>query len=425
MRAELRTDDPTFVWVFRVLGVACVGTALAIRLTLGPPLDAAFFVGTAMLFVAPLFRRRQVVRQAELEPRPGSLTLRSRGLFGGTDETRLEMRRLRGAAIATVQGRPRLFLTTDPRRAPLRLSLATDADLRAACDALGIGNEGFGAVVFARGSRALQHVAAWLRVLGAAISMIVVLLVFTSDPFAALLDVDAFVTKIVVGLSAFVALAPIVVARRTLTLHPQGVSSYEERLRSWRYDSIVHAVAAPSRIALTVREQKTPRDEPRTRTVLIEYSVPSSLLDGLTFAEAAAIASHVDAAAARTRAPRDPAGHRDLVHALVERRPDEPLREWIARLDQLGDSLRVAAPRHGEGESIPPMLWAAVEDHDADEVERALAARILSRIDPDGAPPKIRVVADRVRVESTAKRMRVAIDADPVSFAESLRKARA
>ncbi len=68
----------------------------------------------------------------------------------------------------------------------------------------------------------------------------------------------------------------------------------------------------------------------------------------------------------------------------------------------------MSPPRHGETEAYRVALWATLEDHDADPVVRALATRVLSRLDRETLEPKLRVVLDTVRDPEQVKRIRVA-----------------
>ena len=420
VRAKLRTKDERLLWLFRGLGAACAFFALVARTSLGPPLDAEFFAGLALWLAAPLFRKASVLREVGIEPEPGKISLEMPRIFGITERRSIFVREVNGASIAKTDRAHVIAIARGWRRAPLVLEMGSEADATRIRDALGISKRGFGTLTWNRAPRPLHTIAALLRVVDILLCLAVVLGVFLSDPFAATLDVQSAVTKIAIGLATFVLLTPPLTLRRTLTLAPDGVRVFESLPLTYPYRDIVDVRLAKNAIVLEIVRQNMGDSRSPPETVAIEIAPSRPLLEGISPTEAEAIVTQIRARAESAHAPAEPQTEATEVRALVARRPNEAMNAWVRRLDDMADSWRTSPPRHGEAIAFREALWAVVEDHDADQDLRELAARMLSRLDPDAAPDRIRVVATALRDPERANRLRIALEADAEPLVKSL-----
>jgi hypothetical protein len=108
------------------------------------------------------------------------------------------------------------------------------------------------------------------------------------------------------------------------------------------------------------------------------------------------------------------------VRSLVAKKENETTEAWVRRLDAQADSWRASPPRHGESIPYRHALWQAVEDHDCDGQVRVLAARMLAKLDPEEAPPKLRVIAEAIRDPHQASQIRIALDPEVEPMANSI-----
>ena len=420
MRAKLRTSDERLPWLFRGLGAACTFFALVARTSLGPPLDAAFFAGVALWLAAPLFRRASVLREIDVEPQPGRITLEMPGIFGITERRSILVREVTGVSIADTDRGAVIAIARGWRRAPLVLETSSPGDAIKIGDALGTSKRGFGTVTWSRAPRPLHTAAAIFRIGGVLLCLAVVLGVFVSDPFAATLDVQSLATKIAIGIAAFLMLAPVVILRRTLTLAPDGVRVFEDLPLTYAYRDIAQVKVSENALVLEMDRKNAAKTAAIPESILVPMARPGPLVEGISLTEAEAIAAQIRKRAEAARAPAEPAAQTSEVRALVARRPKETMGAWVRRLDDMADSWRTSPPRHGEAVAFRAALWAVVEDHDGEPDLRELAARMLSRLEPDAAPDRIRVVATTVRDPERARRLRIALDADAEPLVKSL-----
>ena len=420
VRAKLRTNDERLPWLFRGMGAACVFFALAARTSLGPPLDAAFFAGLALWLAAPLFRRASVVREVGIEPEPGKISLEMPGIFGITERRSIFVREVSGASIAKTDLTHVIAIARGARRSPLVIETTSETDATRIRDALGISKRGFGVLTWNRAPRPLHTMAMFLRIVDILLCLVVVLGVFLSDPFAATLDVQSTVTKIAIGLAAFVLLTPPLTLRRTLTLAPDGVRVFESLPLTYPYREIVGARLAKDAIVIEIVRQKKGESRSASETITIEIAPSSPLVEGISLTEAEAIVTQIRARSEAARGPNELVTQIGEVRALVARRPNETTSAWVRRLDDMADSWRTSPPRHGEAIAFREALWAVVEDHDADQDLREIAARMLSRLEPVAAAERIHELANSTRDPSRADRLRVALEPDAEPLVKSL-----
>lgn len=423
MRAKLREPGESLRWFFYGLSAICVGAAVIFRFEIGPPLDPVFFMGAALLFMAPIFHRRAVFRTVELTARPGHVEMTSQGRLGGKNTSQIALRSITGASTARVdEGHVSLALALDSRkRQPVTITFEHDVDLDAVLKALGIGRGGFGVLSWDRGPRFIHILAAAIRVAATFYCLLICILAKARDPFAATLDTTSLSTMLVVGAGAFVMLLPLVIAKRSISLTPTGLHSFEERVRFTKYTDISTIRLENRHFEIDVIRRKPGRDDNTIETLRIPFVRVSSLLPGLDETDIAILLHQIRAASTRARYPEAKPEHVEQVRQLVAREKDESSDHWVRRLDTLADSWRVSPPRHGEAVSYRHALWQAVEDVDSDDLVRTLAARMLARLDPEVAPPKLRVIAAAVRDPLQASRMRMALESEVEPIAKSIK----
>ncbi|MEO8874093.1 MAG: hypothetical protein ABI461_00785, partial [Polyangiaceae bacterium] len=240
MHAKLREPGESLRWFFYGLAAICIGAAIIFRVELGPPLDPVFFMGAALLFVAPFFHRRTARRDVEVEARPGLVRLTTPVTTAKKSRvTEIAVRSLVGASTACTGDRFGLALAIGSKgNPPVTLTFDREEDLQAIMNALGIGRAGFGVLTWDRGPRVVHRLAASVRMVGAVVCIVICELAKLVDSFAANLDTASLVTLIVIALAAFVTLVPLVIVKRTISLLPAGVHTFEERVRSYRYADI-------------------------------------------------------------------------------------------------------------------------------------------------------------------------------------------
>jgi hypothetical protein len=417
MRARIREPGESLRWFFYGLAALCILAAAIFRFEIGPPLDPVFFVGAALLFMSPIFRQRTAWRNAEIKAEPGRLHISRRGIFGKREST-IAIKHLIGASIARSGDHVNLALAVGLRaHHPVILELENETDAALVTNALGIGRNGFGVVVWERGPRFIHVMAAALRMTATPFCFAVCVLAKISDSFAATLDTHSTSTLLVVGAMAFVWLVPLIIARRTLALNSEGVVLFEDRIRLFRYATIA-TIHTKNKVFIINRrgDEKSPRPDLPAR---IPFMKRTSLLSGLDEVDAMMILEHVNAAAERARIGLKTEPH-EQTRTLLAKRDRETTEEWVRRIDELAESWRASPPRYGEVATYTEALWCAVEDHDCDETLRSLAARMLAKLDPEHAPPRLLRVADAIRIPRQASRFRVALETDVAPMAKSI-----
>lgn len=393
--------------------------AVAVRLLLGPPLEPLFFVGVAFLAVAPFFRSRARVREATLELAPGRLTVKPRGK--GLKQT-ITMKDLTGASTAPADDGVTLVLATDPRFNPVLLSLDDTARAKTTCAALGVGSAGFGVLVWERGPRPVHHVVAAVRLLGALYALATCGYALVSDPFAAELDANSTWTLVAIGMLTLVTVSDLVISRRTIALRPEALHLYDGRGWKLPWLTIEEVEVRGDAFVLTVLQPGGDRRAPKKREITARFSPPARYRQGIERVDAAAIVAQIRAAAARARGGPLEAEHFNSVVSLLQPLDDEATNDWIRRLDVLADSWRVSPPRHGEAEAYRVALWSTLEDPDADPIVRALATRVLSRLDRASVEPRLRVVLETVRDKRHTAHLRAAVEPESEPLAAAIEK---
>jgi hypothetical protein len=418
MRARIREPGESLRWFFYGLAAICIFAAAIFRAEIGPPLDPVFFMGAALLFMSPIFQQRTAWRNAEIATQPGRLSISRRGIFGKRATT-VATRNVIGASIARVGERVNLALAIGSRsRHPVVIAFENETDASLVTKSLGIGGHGFGVVVWERGPRLVHRVAASVRLAAAVYCFVVCVLAKVSDPFAATLDVQSVSTLIVVGALAFVLLLPLVIARRTTALNNMGVVHFEDRIQllSWSTISSIQLENSHFVIARVVRGDDARHD---LLTAKIPFVKRGLFLPGLDDVDTAMILDHVSATSERARLGIRPESHQQ-VRTLLAKKDRETNAAWVRRIDDLAESWRASPPRYGESVTHAQALWQAVEDHDCEENLRVLAARMLAKLDPDAAPPKLRVIAEAIRIPQQASRIRTALQPEVEPLAKSI-----
>lgn len=128
---------------------------------------------------------------------------------------------------------------------------------------------------------------------------------------------------------------------------------------------------------------------------------------GLTEADLAVLRAQLDGAALRARGygrtKEEVAGRVEVL-----RRGRETARDWLARLDMLGQTLRSGPGYRGQSLDAED-LWAVLEDPDAEADLRTAAARVLRHGDPE-VRVRIDAAVAAIRDEHVNTRVRVAAE---------------
>jgi hypothetical protein len=418
MRARIREPGESLRGFFYGLSAICFSAAVIFRVEIGPPLDPVFFAGAALLFMSPIFRQQTAWRNAEIEAHPGRLEISRRGIFGKR-ESALAIKNLIGASIARVEGKMNLALAVgSSARHPVVIEFENDADAKLATGSLGIGKNGFGVVVWERAPEIDQRFVLALRVAATFFCLVICVLAKFSDPFAATLDVRSASTIAIVGALAVVMLGPLTFVRRTLSLTSDAAVMFEDRIRTLKYGTIATIRLENSQFVIdrVVGENDARGD---LLTARVPFSKRTPFLPGLDDVDTTMIVEHVTAAAERARHGMKTEPH-EQARTLLAKRDRETNEQWVRRIDDLAAAWRASPPRYGESVDIKHALWQAVEDHDCDETLRALAARMLAKLDPENAPPRILRVADAIRIPRQASRIRVALETEAEKVAQSI-----
>jgi hypothetical protein len=420
MRARIREPGESLRWLFYGLAAICISAAAIFRIQIGPPLDPVFFIGAALLFMSPIFKQRTRWRPVTIEARPGHLRISGRGIFGNRDFI-IAVKNLIGGSSARFDGNPHLVLSVGSKsRHPVIIAFENEPDAQLAASSLGIGKKGFGVLIWERAPRPAHVLAAGTRVIGALACLIISVVAKFSDVFAATLDTQSVSTLAVVGALAFVMAIPFVIARRSLALESNGVRIFEVHTRFLPYATIASIELKTSCFEIDRAVRKNaPRGE--LEAIEVPFVKRTAFLPGLDDVDTSIIASQIQASAENARLSTGPE-YLQQVSTLLAKKDRETNDAWIRRIDDLAESWRASPPRYGESITTTHALWQAVEDHDCDETLRVLAARMLSKLDPEAAPPKLRVIAEAIRIPRQASQIRIALEPEVEPMAKSIPK---
>jgi hypothetical protein len=357
----------------------------------------SLLTAVAWLVFVRLVVPRLRTRECELSVEPGGLRVRGAGVVS----QRIHASDLRAASAARFGSGFSLALTRyGSGDRPLWLLLETSKDVDEVRRALGVGHAGFGALswppqrgVFHGRRSALDWLAevAWLCAIVAVAAETEVAI-----PLAAL-----FVTLTIVAVAVGVIPRPI---RSGLTLSPRGLGVIENgSLFENRWADVVTADVHGDEILL------------RTSTGVQRLPVRDGLPD-----EREHLAAQIRSAALRARGEGPlPPGVPTSMSVLVPRGEDP--RAWIERVDataaslQQRDGYRVAGVEEQE-------LWETLESTDAPPALRAASARILARVAPEQAGPRIALALSQEHDPAARDRILGALEEDVELAAQALER---
>jgi hypothetical protein len=359
---------------------------------------ASVLTAVAWLVLVRLVVPRLRTRRCELVLEPGAVRLRR----AGAASQRIHAEDIRAASTARLASGFSLALTRyGEGDRPLWLELERSEDVDAVRRALGIGHAGFGEVswpprrgVF-HGNRTLLDLIAAVLWLGALWA------IASGWTEAAITLAATFVVTTIGAVTLGLATRP---ARFGLTLSPRGLGVIEEgRLFERRWQDVFTADGQGDDIAL------------RTATGVQHVSLRGALPE-----EREHIAAQIRSAALRARGEGPlPPGIPTSLSVLVPRGEDP--RAWIERVDataaslQQRDGYRVAGVEERE-------LWETLESTDAPPALRAASARILARVAPEHAGPRIALVLSQEHDPAARDRILGALEEDVELAAQALER---
>jgi hypothetical protein len=346
------------------------------------------------LFLLTVLLWRLRPREVEIVPGPGHLDIKRAGPL----TQRIRGRRVKGASTAFLTRG--IGLVLQHRGRAIALELREDADADAVRDALGIGHHGFGKVGWKVTADRTINATQWVCLGMAALCA-----------YAALVgDLKAILTGVIMAALlgalplAFFALSSWTGGRLAssqskrigVELEPRGVILREPR---WEipYGAIVDVRVTEYGILIMT--------DPRFNSQLIHVRVNGHM----TADELAHCVAQIVAATRRARGlgPREP-----LVSAEIEdlARGADDARAWLLRLDATAQQMTIGAGYRGSAVDHDE-LWAALENHEADEHVRAAAARVLARTEKESRK-RIQTIAESTRDKITERRIRVVLEPD-------------
>jgi hypothetical protein len=386
-----RVCDPAgpFWWralvTIGIMPVAMVGAILPWSATLN---IVCALTAVAWLVLVRLFVGRLKPRACQIRLRPGEI----RVTHAGAASQRIHAQQIRAASTARLGNTFSLGLVRnrhdDP---PLWLELSTAEDVERVRRALGVGHSGFGQISFPprrgtfHGRRTpvdLFAVAAWLATLAAVGAESWVLAFFLGV---------AFVTLTAVGASFAIAGR----GRYGVFLAPSSLGTLQQGMTgSIAWGDVVAAEATPE--ALVIRTMEG------SQVVPLPHALP---------AEREHLVAQIESAAQRARGlgPLPPSLPTSL--ALLVPRGEEDTRAWIERVDATASTL-AAGEGYRQSGVDERELWETLENADAPSPMRAAAARILARVAPEQAGPRIAQVLVREHDENVRIQIRVALEED-------------
>ncbi len=355
------------------------------------PLDAVsrvvlMLAGLSWLVLGRIVVPRLRARDCEVELGPTWIQLHR----AGAATQRIDARQVHAASTARLEGSCSLGVVRygagDP---PLWLDLESAGDVERVRRALGVAHAGFGEIAWPprRGTFHslmtpfdLVALFGWLATIVLTLAhawqlALTVGVLFAPATLAALLQATGGRTPTAVSLS------------------PQGLRLFTGRMLALPWSDVVDARATTR--GLLVRTQAG------DHAVKMPYASP---------VEREHFAAQIRSAAMRARGEGPPPpGIPASVAVLAP--GDEPARTWLERVDATAASL--AGPGgYRQGAVEQGDLWTALESTDVPAPLRAAAARILARVAPEQAGPRIAQVLAQEHDAAARDRIRVALEED-------------
>jgi hypothetical protein len=389
MRARI-IDPRRPLWM---RGAAVIVPALLVGLgawTELVPFQVVALSGALFYLMATLLWRRPP-REAEIAVGPGFVDIKRAGLRS----ERIRGRDVKGASAAFLARG--IGLSLQHRGRPIALELREDRDADAVRDALGIGHHGFGKIGWKLTANKAVTLGQWVCI---ALTFICVYGANEGDPaVAALLLIVA--APLITLLLGSMALASWMSARSGsrpigVELEARGVILLYPRCEI-PYGVIIDASVTDYGMVI--------RTEPQYNWQSIRvYTNGHMAVEERTHCVAQMIAG---ARRARGLGPRE-----RLVSGQVEdlARGQGDARAWLLRLDAAAQQMTSGAGYRSVAVDTAE-LWAALENHEADEHVRAAAARVLVRTDKE-SKKRIQTIAESTRDKITERRIRVVLEPD-------------
>ena len=384
---------PAAVLVLIALFGGLSWTAIGILLALA-------VVASSSVALAPLRQKEPV--PATLTLGPGYVRVRATRLRSPT----VHAREITGASTARTDSGFALTLARKDRDTPTTIEVATEAEVDKLRLALGIGHGGHGSLAWWSTPTSSQRSAFGGRIAAALATLAVVGTVAAADAIGG-------VTTIVAVLACMAGFFAIPLG---LLLSALGAS------RGTFPD--IQMTAAGIRLATTRGPFLLPYAyyagfEHEGDMLAFKVPAPWGVVrvpvnapirgSGLTPADVELLRVQLDAAALRARGY---GRSKEEVVGRVEtlRRGRESARDWLARLDIVGQTLTTGAGYRGQSLDAED-LWTVLEDPDAEPDLRTAAARVLRHLQDERVRVRIDAAAAAIRDETTNRRVRVAAEA--------------
>ena len=411
-----RVSDPVApAWRRRtpyLVAAALFVAALPVSAASGNVAAALFGYAFALCIAGPLFAPRRAPEDVRVELSHGRVDL-------VTDRERrtLRARGLVGASTARLgDGRVALALMRPGDHAPMVLELENEGAAAAVSRALGIGYDGFGFLSWRTAPRATERLMPALRAICAVAWALVPTLMALGRPFEAIASVAGFVGSALGLLMLLLVAVDGLFPGPSIALTAGGVSvrTHGGQVRALGWRQIQH---------LLVEHEAMGFATPGKLAEIVPTLGGSRFTRGAMAPEQRrCLLAQVETALARSRGEAPPRPE-PVARSTFLRRGASSVREWLARLDTMAAAIAHAATGGGYRDGTPLAeddLWKVLDDTDADADARAGAARVLVRVAPERARPRIAQILDTVHDEGARTRIRVAADTEAPHAVEEL-----
>jgi hypothetical protein len=381
---------------------AVLALLFAVFSDLGAELRGIVAIAGAMLFNLPVLIPRFRPRDVEVVLGAGYIDVKGAGLR----RQRIRARDVTGASTALLGSKIVLSLARKGRRdIPIALELDALDDVKAIRDALGVGHDGFGTVLWPSDLRSTERqdavFSASAFLLNATSIALVLASVFEGDsvtPWLVLTlmgSVGATILGLLLRMSARKEVSSYVAMRA------DGLHVYHHgRWQVLPYNRIAAVEEHHEGLMLMLHGNAPYLVNAKERTFYAR---------GLSKAERQIVIAQVTSAAQRAQGRGTPKPETETRIDVLKRNGETP-HAWFARLDVTAQTLLSGGYRGGSNLSEQD-LWTLVEDHDADLELRTGAARVLVKARPENQP-RVDTLLAAIRDEADQKRVRVALDPD-------------
>lgn len=378
----------TVVALFGGLPWAAIGVLLALAV-----------ISSSALALIPLRQKEPV--PATLTLGPGYVRVKATRLRSPV----LRAREITGASTAKTASGYALTLARTDRDTPTTIEVPTEAEVDRLRLALGVGHGGHGSLSWWTTPTSAQRSAFGGRI-ASALAMLAVL---ASVAWASAFGGEATIVAVLVSLVGFFAiplgllLSALGVARGTypdIQMTAAGI-----RLMTTRGPFVLpYAYYAGFEHEGDMLAFKVPEPWGVARVPLAAPIRGS----GLTGPDIEMLRVQLEGAALRARGY---GRSKEEVAGRVEtlRRGRESARDWLARLDVVGQTLTTGGGYRGQSMDAED-LWTVLEDPDAEPELRTAAARVLRHLADAQVRVRIDAAAAAIRDEATNRRVRIAAD---------------